>query len=56
MLKCQIKTEAKIDSDNGLAPDRRQTIIWTNDDLAYWRIMCHSTSMSLIVMAIISQQ
>ena len=25
----------QIDSDNGLAPERRQTIIWTNDDLPY---------------------
>ena len=25
-------------SDNGLAPIRRQAIIWTNDGLVYWRI------------------
>ena len=25
-----------IGSDNGLAPDRRQAIIWTNDGLVYW--------------------
>ena len=25
-------------SDNGLAPDRRQSIIWTNDALGSWRI------------------
>ena len=24
--------------DNGLAPNRRQTIIWNNDGLVYWRI------------------
>ena len=24
--------------DNGLAPNRRQAIIWINDDLVYWRI------------------
>ena len=26
-----------IDSDNGLAPNRRQPIIWTNDGFLYWR-------------------
>ena len=25
-------------SDNGLSPGRRQTIIWTYDDVVYWRI------------------
>ena len=25
-------------SDNGLAPTRRQAIIWTNGGLVYWRI------------------
>ena len=25
-------------SDNGLAPKRRQAIIWTNADLIHWRI------------------
>ena len=25
-------------SDNGMAPVRRQAIIWNNDGLAYWRI------------------
>ena len=29
---------SSIGSDNGLAPARRQAIIWTNDDQAYWRI------------------
>ena len=29
---------ANIGSDNGLAPIRRQTIIWTNDGLVCWRI------------------
>ena len=24
--------------DNGLAPNRRQAIIWTNADLFHWRI------------------
>ena len=24
-------------SGNGLAPDRREAIIWTNDNLVYWR-------------------
>ena len=27
-----------IGSDNCLAPNRRQAIIWTNDGLGYWRI------------------
>ena len=27
-----------IGSDNGLAPNRRQAIIWTNDDPVKWRI------------------
>ena len=27
-----------IGSDNGLAPNRRQAIIWTNDGLIYWHI------------------
>ena len=26
--------------DNGLAPNRRQAIIWTNADLIHWRICC----------------
>ena len=25
-------------SSNGLAPDRRQAITWTNDDPVHWRI------------------
>ena len=29
---------ANIDSDDGLVPDRLQTIIWTNVGLVYWRI------------------
>ena len=27
-----------IGSDNGLAPNRRQVIIWTDDGLVYWCI------------------
>ena len=27
-----------IGSDNGMAPTRRQAIIWTNDGLGCWRI------------------
>ena len=27
-----------IDSDNDLALSRRQAIIWTNDNIVYWRI------------------
>ena len=30
--------EASIGSGNGLAPNRRQAITWTNDDTSYWRI------------------
>ena len=29
---------ASIGSDNGLAPTRRQAIIWTNVGVLYWRI------------------
>ena len=32
------KQYSSIVSDNGLAPTRRQSIIWTNDGLVYWRI------------------
>ena len=36
-----------IDSDNGMAPSKRQAIIWINDDIIYWCIyMRHSASMS----------
>ena len=39
----------KIDSDNGLAPNRQQAIIWTHNDLVYWHnvtYMHHSASVS----------
>ena len=36
---------ASIGSDNGLVPNRRQAIIWTNDGLVYWRI-CVSIGLS----------
>ena len=29
---------ALVQSDNGLAPSRRQAIIWTNADPVHWRI------------------
>ena len=32
------KQYASSDSDNGLAPNRRQAIVCTNDGLVYWRI------------------
>ena len=32
------KQYASVCTDNGLAPNRRQVIIWTIDGLAYWRI------------------
>ena len=39
-----------IGSNNALAPNRRQVIIWTNDDLGYWRAyMRNLASMSLRV-------
>ena len=28
--------QSTIGSDNGLAPNRQQTIIWTNDGIVYW--------------------
>ena len=31
-------TKLSIGLDNGLAPNRRQAIIWTNAGLIYWRI------------------
>ena len=33
-----IEQNASIGLDNGLVPNRRQAIIWTNDCLVYWRI------------------
>ena len=36
-----------IGSDNGLASNKQQAIVWTNDGLVYWRTyLCHSASMS----------
>ena len=37
-LKDQFDYKDSIGSDNGLAPSRRQAIIWINDGLIYWRI------------------
>ena len=34
----QINSIPGIGSDNGLAPIRRQAIIWANDFFVYWRI------------------
>ena len=49
-LKCvpkgSIKKYSIIRSDNGLAPTRRQDIIWNNDDYFRDTYMNHSTSMS----------
>ena len=36
-LRVQLKYST-IGSDNGLAPSRRQAIIWTNGGIVYWRI------------------
>ena len=38
VTKVRIKKYSRIGSDNGLAPARQQTIIWTNNVLVYWRI------------------
>ena len=35
---CPINTIHIIGSDNGLAPTKRQAIIWTNDGLVWWGI------------------
>ena len=37
-LKCPNDKNKKNDSDDGLAFNRRQAIIWTNDDQVHWRI------------------
>ena len=41
-LKCvpkgPINNKPSIGLDNGLAPNRRQAIIWTNDNPIHWRI------------------
>ena len=37
-LKAQLKWYSSIGSDNGLAPNRRQAIIWTNDSPIHGRI------------------
>ena len=42
-----------IGSDDGLAPNRRQTIIWNNDGLVYWRI-CASIDLSELKEMILS--
>ena len=39
-------TYSRIGSDNGLAPARRQAIIWTNDDKFTDAYLRHSASMS----------
>ena len=44
-FKFQLKYSG-IRSDNGLAPTRRQAIVWTNDGLFTDKYLCHSTSAS----------
>ena len=46
VLKGSVKKYSSIGLDNGLAPPRRQAIIWTNDDLFPDAYMRHSASMS----------
>ena len=38
VTKCSIHKICSIGSDNGMAPIRRQAIIWINDGLVYWHI------------------
>ena len=41
LIKSSLKSDwqySSSGSDNGLAPHRRQAIIWTNADLIHWRI------------------
>ena len=38
MFQESISQQTSIGSGNGLAPNRRQAIIWTNDDPVHWRI------------------
>ena len=37
-IALQLVQQISMCSDNGLAPKRLQTIMWTNDGLVYWRI------------------
>ena len=39
------KQQASIGSDNVLAPNRQQGIIWPNDGLVYWSIWPQSVNM-----------
>ena len=38
IFNCIFLNEASIGLDNGLAPNRRRAIIWTNADPIHWRI------------------
>ena len=46
-MKCipegAINNNPSIGYDNGSASNRRQVIIWTNDDLGYWCIYANSS-------------
>ena len=44
---------SNIDSHNGVAPTRQQTIIWTNDGLLYWNIHAHYND---VIMGVIASQ
>ena len=51
LIKMSLKYIARtrqdsIGSRNGLAPNRRQAITWTNDDLVHWRIYAAIGGMS----------
>ena len=39
--KGPIDNKPNIELDNGLAPNRRQAIIWTNADPIHWPYMRH---------------
>ena len=47
-----IEQYASIGSDNGLAPNRRQAIIWTNDGLIWWRIYASLGLNELVLISI----
>ena len=46
VLKKADKLNLSLSSYNGLAPTRRQAIMWTNDGIVYQCIYAHSASMS----------
>ena len=45
-IQISLRQQASIDSGNGLAPNRRQAINWTNDDPVHWRVYAALREMS----------